>query len=465
MIRTSLPMRGAFLSRAAMAAALALGTAGGSLLVAAPAQAAGPSYSQKFVAAAGPLQKALAEAKARPDVVAAQAKVQAAQKAADDANTKDARAAAGAQVDAAIAALGAVLAPQKTQLEAVYAAVANADDRLLAGQFALQMGGLAMDPSLQRRGLGTMIESGKLAAADQPRLQLAAGQLAFQAKDYAQARTYLQAAIAAGYHANDADVLLAEAYLVDNQATQGLALLQSAIDQRKASGTPAPQSWYRRGLGVAYAGKLNDKAASFASQLAEAYPTKDNWAAAISVVRDVAHYPSQEELDLMRLMGRTNSFVEERDYIEYIQSADARRLPGEVKGIVDRGIASGMLNASSTFVAEALKIATTRLAADKASLPSLDRDAHAAAATVATITGAGDAFLSYDQPAKAAEFYKLALAKPGADLPLVLTRLGISQVDTADYAGAKDSFGRVEGPRKALAQLWTIYAGQKAAGK
>ena len=120
---------------------------------------------------------------------------------------------------------------------------------------------------------------------------------------------------------------------------------------------------------------------------------------------------------------------------------------------------------SQTFVAEAKNIASARIAGDKASLPGLEKDARLPSAALATLSGAGDAFLSYGEAAKAAEFYKLALAKPGVNVPVMQTRLGIAQVDMGDYAGAQASFAKVEGPRKPLAQLWTIYAQQKAGAK
>jgi hypothetical protein len=183
------------------------------------------------------------------------------------------------------------------------------------------------------------------------------------------------------------------------------------------------------------------------------------------VLREVAHYPAQDTLDLMRLMDRTNSWAEERDFIEYIQAADARRSPGEVLDIINKGVAAGKLRTADVFVAEARTIANGRIAADRASLPSAERDARLANATGATVTASADAFLSYGDFAKAVDLYKIAATKPGADMARVLTRLGIAQVGTGDFAGAQANFAKVEGPRKPMAQLWSIFAQQKAAGR
>jgi hypothetical protein len=109
-------------------------------------------------------------------------------------------------------------------------------------------------------------------------------------------------------------------------------------------------------------------------------------------------------------------------------------------------------------------VATGRLAADRASLPTLERDGRAANASAVTATGAADAFLSYGEAAKAEVLYTMALNKPGAEKDRILTRLGIAQLDQGKHAEAQASFGKVTGARRNIAQLWALYAAQKAAG-
>ena len=419
------------------------------------------TLSKGFQPVAVSADKAINDAKARADVVAARNNLAAAQTALQQAQGT-ARTSARANYDAALTALGGALTSEKTLLDNAFAAATSPDDRYMAGNLAIKLGDLAKDTVIQRRGLEAMLGSGKVAPADAPRLQFYLGQFAFDQKDYATARTAFQAAITAGYHENDADALLAEAYLGDNQVAQGLAVLKQAIAVRNASPNKAPASWYRRGLGAAYKANLLDQATDFAISLVGAYPTNDNWAGAITVVREVGKFPPQETLDLMRLMGRTNSYAEERDYIEYIQAADARRLPGEVLKVIDAGVAAGKLRANDTFVSEARGIASARIAADRASLVGLERDARAPSASAATVSGAADAFLSYGESAKAESLFTTALAKPGAEQDRLLTRLGIAQVDQGNYAGAHATFAKVGGNRKYIAQLWSIYAGQKA---
>lgn len=443
MIRTPLPLFAGTLSRSAMGIALAAGIAFAGFAAPAAAQRnnkaqAAEPLTPAFAKVAAPFQKAVDEAKTRSNVVAAKGNP---------------------------AALSAALANEKAQLEQVYAAAVTPFDRYNAGALGLALAQLAQDTPMLKRSLSTMIESGRTPAANLPQLQFFLGQTSYEMKDYAGAQTALQAAITGGYRENDVEAVLAQAFISDNKAPQGIAILRRATEAKEAGGAAAPQSWYRVGLGAAFRAKQLDQASYFSMGLVRNYPNTENWAAGVSILRDVARYQAQESLDLMRLMNRTGSYSEQRDYIDHIQAADARRFPGEVVRIIELGTASGKLPANDPFVAEARTIATGRIAADRASLPALERDARAPAATPMTVSAAADTFLSYGDAAKAAELYTVALAKPGGDVPRLQTRLGIAQVDKGDYAGAQATFAKVQGPRKPLAELWSIYAAQKAAGK
>ena len=457
MIQPGTPNPGRLVSRSVLAVALALGVVVGATATA-PVAVAAPkppkmSFSKGFVAVAGPLQKAIEDAKKRADVAAAKAELDAAAQANN---------AAGA--NAARAKLATALAPEKAQLDQAFAAIANEDDRFMYGTMAIGLGGFAADNALQRKGLDAMITSGKGDPAQLPRFHYFAGSLAYQDKDFASAQSHLQSAVDAGFYENNSEAILAESFIGAGNPAKGLGVLKAAIDRAKAAGTPAPAAWYRRGLGASYNAKMPGEAAEFAMRLVDAYPNKDNWGGAITVVREIGKFGAQETLDLMRLMSRTDSYAEERDYIEYIQAADPRRLPGEVAKVIEAGIASGKLRAGDAFISDARTQASGRIAADKASLASYTADARKAGATEATVSGAADALLSYGEYAQAAELYNAALGKPGVDAARALTRLGIAQVGAGDYAGAQATFAKVTGPRQSIAKLWAIYAAQKAKG-
>jgi hypothetical protein len=356
---------------------------------------------------------------------------------------------------------GGDLAALKANVPALLAAAETADDKYTAGQAIYSVGLKTNDVAMQRQGVDMMVDSGStLAGAEHAGQLFGAARLAYDAKDWGAARTRAEQALSAGY-VGDAELLIAETYFGQNQAAAGLDQLDKAIAKKIAAGQPVPDSWLKRGLAMANNARLQPQAVKFAGMFAQYYPSATSWGDAIAIQRNYNNYDGQELLDLLRLAEHTGSLRTERDYVDYIEVADARRLPGETQRIIQAGKSAGLLKANDVFVTEANTVSAARVAADTADLAKLARDARLPSASVATLMAAGDAFLSYQKPAEAEEFYTTALTKPGVDTPRVLTRLGIAQVDQGKTAEAAATFAKVQGPRQPIAQLWAIYAQQK----
>lgn len=442
------------ISRLALAAALSGGLA--SALAPVPAFAAKKeakatgAFSKEFSAAAADLDKTVGEAANNPAVKAASDQAQAAQ-------TPAARTAAAAQVDAALGGADAKLA-------AATAAASTPMDKLKAGELTRNIGVLKGDPAQQNKGLVMMIESGAAQPQMLGQLQWLAGVTAYQTKDYAGAVKYLKPAYDSGYRDQQGmiDKVLADAYKRTNNSGAALQMSTDEIAKAKAAGTKPSEGALRTALQSAYDAKQAGPATDLSAQLVEYYPSAESWKSAFQVTRAINSLQAQESLDLERLMARTGALSTRGDYLSYIQDADPRRLPGESLKIMDQAVSSGKL--TSADVAEYRTIAQGRVTADRNSLPSYEKDARAGSATFASINGAADAFLSYDQPAKAEELYKLALPKaPATEKDRVLTRLGIAQADQGKYAEAQSTFAQITSSgRSAVAKLWTAYVKSKA---
>jgi tetratricopeptide (TPR) repeat protein len=429
-------------ARAALAVALVTGVAaGGIVLGAAPAaakekEAPKATYSKEFAAVAGPFQKIIADAQA------AKAK------------------------GTPAADIKATLGEAPAKLSAVEASVKTGQDRLLAGQFALQLGGFLEDTKLQSHGIRNMLDSGMVEPDKVALFNFYIGNFAYAAKDWPTATDALTKAVAANLSEDAAAEMLADSYAEQGKNVEALGALKLAVDTRKAANGTVPEAWYKRANLIAYKGKLGPQAIEWSTMLVEANPSPMNWLGAGQLTREFASFTKEESLDLGRLflrsgaLGNDKQYVE-REFVEYIESADPRRLPGETLKIAELGVSKGVLRANDMFVSDAMSQAKGRIPADKASLPALERDSKAAANGKAAMATA-DAYLSYDDPAKAEEFYKLALSKGSIDNDRALTRLGIAQTDLAKYADAKASFAQVTGVRAPLARLWAVYAAEKS---
>ncbi|MCA1661319.1 MAG: hypothetical protein LC648_03810, partial [Novosphingobium sp.] len=387
--------------RRLLSAALATGVAIGAL-----GMAATPAFAQKKgKEAAAPQGPKISISKAfQPAAAAAQAAVNAAKT-------------DPAQVPAA-----------KAAVDAAFAAATTPDDKFVAGQLAVSLGSSAKDTALTRRGLQAMVATNKT-PADNGKYNFFIASLAYDAKDYAAAQAAARAAIQSGYTTDEVQILLAETYVSQNQPAQGLAELKKAVAAKRAAGQAVPEAWLKRAVTVAYRAKLTNEAAEWALTQVELYPNSFNWLGSTQIVRLVGNYGPNETVDLFRLMMRSGAFDNDpkllgNEFKEYVEAADPRRLPGEVVTVIDKGTASGAL-ARSQWVTDMRALASGRIAADKASLPA----APAAASNGLTLLSTGDAWLNYNDAAKAEAFFKAALGKPGVDKDRVLTRLGIAQFD------------------------------------
>lgn len=358
----------------------------------------------------------------------------------------------------------------KAQLTALLPLAVSPDEQIALGGLIFNTGITAKDEAFQFQGVELMLASGKVQPAEQARFNLVAFQIAASLKQYEKARTYLQRAMDLGYtaanvSASDLQMNMAELYFSEDRNVEGLKYLSDAIAQRKAQGQPVDARWYRRGISVAYQNEIVPQVYDFVTAWVIDNPQPENWRDAVNLTRNLNDFEPATQLDLLRLSKQVDTLQDKNDYIFYIEAADARRLPKEVKDVIDQAYARGVIpKGSDTFVDEQLKIASGRIATDRAELPALERDANGAAAGYRTVVAAGDAFLSYGEHAKAAGFYQKSLALTGADRNLVLTRLGIALIGAGDLAGARDALAQVEGTRMPVAKLWAAYAAQKAAG-
>lgn len=373
-------------------------------------------------------------------------------------------------LDAAIKGPAPDFAALKPQVLALVPLAVSPDERQALGGLLFNTGITAKDQAMQLQGVEMMLASGKLAPADLGRFNVVAFQIASGQNQYDKARGYLQRAIDLNYSTDkvttsDLQMNLAELFFSEDRNAEGLQYLSDVIAARKAQGQAIDQRWYRRGVSVAYTNQIVPQIYDFVTAWVIDNPAPENWRDAVNLTRNLNNdFEPQVLLDLLRLGKRVDALKEKNDYIYYIEAADARRLPKEVKDVIEQAQAQGAIpKGSDSWVDEQLKIASGRIAADRADLPALERDAKASAATYRTVAAAGDAFLSYGEYAKAAGFYEKSLSLAGADRDLVLTRLGISQTATGDNAAARETFAKVGGVRAPVAKLWSAYAAQQEA--
>lgn len=369
-------------------------------------------------------------------------------------------------VEAGLKAPDADIAALKPQILALVPLAKSPDEQIALGGMIFNAGITAKDLPTQLQGVEMMLASGKVKPEETGRFNLVAYQISAQLNQYDKAGSYLQKAIDLGYTAPNvtlADLKMnrAELFFSQERYTEGLDYLQGVINELKAAGQPVDSKLYRRGVAVAYSNQIVPQVYDFVQGWVTDYPSPESWRDAVNLTRNLNDYEGPAMLDLLRLGRRVGTLKEKNDFIYYIEAADTRRLPQEVKDVIETANTAGVIpKGSDPWVEEQLKLANGLIAEDRKGLPALERDANAPTAQLRTVMAAGDAFLSYGEYAKAAGFYEKALGMAGVDQDLALTRLGIAQAGAGNAEAARAALAKVSGNRAPIAKLWSAYAAQ-----
>ncbi len=338
---------------------------------------------------------------------------------------------------------------------AANAAAKTNDDRYVIGILQLKAAAQANDNAGVAAAIEAMLASGSVTQEEKFPLYLNLAQTYSALNQDARAAQAYTQALQLNPNSVDATAGLAEAKVGAGQAAEGLALLEKGIALQSANGGHAPEKWYTRALQIAYKAKL-PQALQIARDWIAAYPTSNAWTNALAVYQNLQSLDDAQTLDLLRLKRATGSLAP-ADYFNYGDLAVRQGYSGEAKAVLEEGFAANKIEKSNASFSQLYALASQKSQGDKASLAA----APVASASANLTTGTGDAWFGYGDYAKAAEFYKAALAK-GGDANRNNLHLGMALARAGDKAGAAAALNKVTGPMAELAKFWLVYANAKA---
>lgn len=347
-----------------------------------------------------------------------------------------------------------------TLLPAAQAAAKGADAKFIIANLNLQMVSGGTDYAAQAAAVEAMIQSGGVPAADLPRLYRALGALYTNLKQTERATYAFQKLAELEPNSAEAVLMLAESRARENKPAEAISLLERAIATAKSSGQTVPENWYRRALKFAYEGKLPAQTAKLSRDLVTAYPTADNWRDALTIYRQQASLDKAAETDVLRLLRAAKAMKHDSEYLTLASHLNDLGFPGESKAVVDEGVRADPKRATKDYFRALLGSISGRVSADRASLPSLETKALAAANGKLALSTA-DALYGYGDYAKAAALYRAALQKGGVDNNVVNTRLGAALALAGQRAEAEAALKAVTGPRGDIAAFWLLWLAQR----
>jgi tetratricopeptide (TPR) repeat protein len=344
-------------------------------------------------------------------------------------------------------------------LAAAEAVAKKPDEKYLVAKFRLQHAIDTNDKAAQRTGVEAVLASGGADAAETASMRAFLASQAVNSGDFAAGESFYGERVAANANDLDAVVNLARVKLELKKDAEALPLLQRAIALTTASGKKADEAWYRKAMEIAHAQKNRPLALQLSRDVLGLYPSEINLRNAVIVFREATALDKEADLDLLRLMRVSRVMSGAGAYLELAQILNDAGLPGEAKSVLDDGTRLGHIKGGSG--AALLAAVNGRVGEDRASLAAADARARSGGnGTFAMKTAT--AYLGYGDYAKAADLYRVALAKGGVDANLVNTRLGMALALAGQKAEATAALKAVTGVRSGLAALWLAWMNQRA---
>jgi tetratricopeptide (TPR) repeat protein len=199
-------------------------------------------------------------------------------------------------------------------------------------------------------------------------------------------------------------------------------------------------------------------------ELVRYFPRKEHW---INLSASLLRQASNKELEILqvfRLLSAVDAMDSADDFTEAANVALRSGSPGEALKFMERGYALKILDTSGDKQKsqQILDDAKRQAGDDRKALPQFEKEALAAKLGEADVK-LGEAFLSYDQPAKALEAIQRGIKKGGVkSLDDANLSLGRAFLATGNRAEAATAFGQVKKPDYSLlVRLWSIYAAQQ----
>ena len=374
---------------------------------------------------------------------------------APQANVQPSKKARNAIVDLQTAVNAKDTANIPAKLAAAQALAETKEDKYLIGMLQLKAAVNANDTNAMASAVAAIAGSGYVDPAKTVDLYLNLGGTLLTAKQYPQAVTAYQKALAIDPKNSEAQEFLGLALFNAGQKPEALSAVQQALKSAAATGRKTDESLYKIAVQVSYDAK-SPSAIDLAQQWVAAYPSASTWSDAIAIYRNFNLGDQEATLDLLRLkkaMGTLNA----KDYTDLAAAATDQLIFDEAQKVVDAGIAAKQIDPSSATGRDLLGVLKVKAKPTAADLG----EAMKIAANGKALMRIGDNYAALGDYGHAVEAYKLAMAKPDGDGSLANLHIGMALARSGDKAGATAALNAVSGPRAPIAKYWLLYLAQK----
>ncbi len=338
------------------------------------------------------------------------------------------------------------------KVAAAQAVAVTADDRYAIGRLQLNAALAAKNTEAAALAADYIAASNFLPKAQVAGLYNSLGVDFFNAKNPTRAVAMFQKAVTADPNNAESLRLLAETQNASGNAADSIATFQKAMQQAAATGQKLPEDSFKRAVSAAYKSK-SPSAVAIARQWVAAYPSTDSWSNSVSIYRSLNQPGVGPTLDLLRLLRAVGALSTSGQYTLYATAAADQGNFGEAQAIIDEGLAAKRISTADATARDTIKGLRAKPKATTADLEAAAK----IAATGASLTRVGDRFYGLGNYSRAADLYRQAVAKGGADANLAILHLGMALARAGDKAGATAALNAVTGANAEVAKYWLVY--------
>jgi len=343
------------------------------------------------------------------------------------------------------------------KVAAAQAVAETKEDRYLVARLQLTAAAESGDNATAAAAVDAIAGTGVLDQAHVATLYKGVGGSFYNAKQFDKAVAAFNRAAALNPQDYESLDLIGESYLAAGQNAQAAAAYQHAIQVRSQAGQKASEDLYKKAVQLAYDAH-SPNAFDAASAWVAAYPSANSWHNAVAIYRNMNHPDTEGTLDLLRLLQANNALTTSGDYALYTEAAADQLNYNEAQAAIDAGIAAHVVDPSKPQFRDMLNVLKVK---QKATAADLDTALKSSPNAVNTLR-IGDRFYAMGNYSRAADVYRQALTKPGADKDVTNLHLGMALARSGDKAGATAALKSVTGSRADIAKLWLVYVQQHA---
>lgn len=344
-------------------------------------------------------------------------------------------------------------------LPSAQAAATSSDDHFAIARLQLSHAINTNDEAGQIAAVEGMIANIGQRTADLPKLQSVLLGLYRKSNNFDKAGEITEKMIAANPNDTNAILTLADIRTKQNRTADAAALAQQAMKVSEAAGQPTDVKVLRYALDLALQAKLQPQSLQMARQLFEVSKETRDRRNALLILRQNTNLNDDAMIDLLRLMRKANLLESQNEYLTLATSLGLGHFYAEANEVVKEAQAAG--KAGNPQFAEVARLASAKVAEDKAALPGLVAKARAAADGKLALNVA-NGFFGHGDYQQAADLYRTALQKGVADKDLANTRLGIALAMLGQRAEAEAAFKAVGGSRAPVADYWMLWLANPA---